>query len=165
MPARPPQDEDHEAAERGAAALCRFVFPGYVVDRLAMARAVLAAANDHGAEWMTRLPTKQIAVGEGPSPERDTRVETWLNAWVDRHDAGDMTDDETLAVFAFIAELRAHLASGSAAQNHEGRCPRCGAIEGQPCWDAHNAGHTRAPHPERLAARPSQDEDHEGKDG
>lgn len=34
-------------------------------------------------------------------------IERWLNEWVDRHDAGpDGTDDETLAVFDFIAELR-----------------------------------------------------------
>ena len=34
-------------------------------------------------------------------------IEHWLNDWVDRHDAPlDGQDDETLAVFAFIAELR-----------------------------------------------------------
>jgi len=37
-------------------------------------------------------------------------LEKWLNAWVDAHDGGpDFTDDDTLAVFAFIAELRVEL--------------------------------------------------------
>lgn len=41
-------------------------------------------------------------------------LEQWLNAWVDCHDAGlDGTDDETLAVFAFIADLREWAASST----------------------------------------------------
>lgn len=42
-------------------------------------------------------------------------LERWLNEWVDRHDAGpDFIEDETLAVFAFIAELRMWMAANHA---------------------------------------------------
>jgi hypothetical protein len=107
-----PQGEDHEAdphgpVERGAAALCSFVFPGYVVPREEMARAVLEAANDHGVEWLTRLPKKQIAVGEGPSrggtvavedgaaliaAERQRQIdrERWTPEHDDLHDDGEL---------------------------------------------------------------------------
>lgn len=37
-------------------------------------------------------------------------IERWLNEWVDAHDAPlDTQDDETLAVFDFIAELRSQI--------------------------------------------------------
>ena len=40
--------------------------------------------------------------------ERD-RVHERMTAWVNAHDAGDMTEDDVLAVFDFIAEMRAWL--------------------------------------------------------
>lgn len=33
----------------------------------------------------------------------------WLNVWVNEHDGGDMTEEDVLSVFDFIATLRAAL--------------------------------------------------------
>lgn len=49
---------------RGSIALCRFIFPGYVVPRREMARAVLEAAADERDDWMDRLPVKHVATGK-----------------------------------------------------------------------------------------------------
>jgi hypothetical protein len=54
---------DEAAKERAHIALCRFVFPHYVVPRWEMAAAALAAAHDYGDDWMDRLPPKRIAQG------------------------------------------------------------------------------------------------------
>jgi hypothetical protein len=56
---------DDEAVERGAEALCRFLFPGYAVPREEMVRAVLAAIADDGLNWRDRLPAQRRMIG-GP---------------------------------------------------------------------------------------------------
>jgi hypothetical protein len=53
----------YNAVERGATALCRFVFPGHIVPRIEMARAVIDAYNDGREGWMDRLPPKQVLHG------------------------------------------------------------------------------------------------------
>jgi hypothetical protein len=53
----------YNAVERGATALCRFVFPGYIVPRIEMARAVIDAYNDGLEGWMDRLPLKRVLHG------------------------------------------------------------------------------------------------------
>lgn len=59
-----PGSDAADRVERAAAALCRWVFPGYAVPRHGMAAAALAAADDRRDDWLTRLPAKQVAVGE-----------------------------------------------------------------------------------------------------
>lgn len=58
---RKPSDE---VVERGAAALSRFLFPGRIVPRLEMARAVLAAATDRRPTWHDHLPAKRVFGGD-----------------------------------------------------------------------------------------------------
>jgi hypothetical protein len=65
-----PDELDPDAIERGAAALCRFVFPGCVVPRAEMARAVLAAAADTRDDWMDRLPSSTVVIEPQPSSPR-----------------------------------------------------------------------------------------------
>jgi hypothetical protein len=61
---RTSRPEGEERLVRGAAALSRFVFPGYIVPREEMAAAVLAAADDADEGWLSRLPARRIAVGD-----------------------------------------------------------------------------------------------------
>ena len=56
--------EDDEARERAMYALCRFIFPGYVVPRSEMVDAVIVALAGEG-DWKSSLPAKRAAVGQG----------------------------------------------------------------------------------------------------
>jgi hypothetical protein len=52
-------DWDLNTIDRGVEALCRFVFPGFVVPRHEMVRAVLEATCGEDG-WRERLPAKRV---------------------------------------------------------------------------------------------------------
>lgn len=53
---------DEPAVERAHEALCRFLFPGYVVPRAEMVRAVIDALEG-GDDWRAKLPARRAVVG------------------------------------------------------------------------------------------------------
>jgi hypothetical protein len=66
---------DDDAVERANEALCRFLFPGYVVPRSEMVRAVIDALAGDG-DWRAKLPARRAAIGAGPSPSPGLTKET-----------------------------------------------------------------------------------------
>jgi hypothetical protein len=55
---------DEEARDRAHEALCRFLFPGFMVPRQEMVDAVIVALAGEG-DWRANLPARSAAPGQG----------------------------------------------------------------------------------------------------
>lgn len=68
---------DDDAIERANYAICRFLFPGYVVPRSEMVAAIVVALEGEG-DWKANLPMQRAAIGRAQAAlsSRDATVTT-----------------------------------------------------------------------------------------